>query len=588
MVKGATSFQDMATIDGVVYESFQAACLARGMMADDSDLIEALHEIVSTTVSVCHIRRLFARMLVHGAPSDPQALFYMFADDLSDAADGSDGTIAALLAIESIMLEMGRSLTDADFGFELPEAPYVQPQQRRRRVANGTSAPEAQLLCDSLLPQFTDEQRAALHQVTEAIASGQHCKVFALLASAGCGKTLFANGIAAYLRAQGLKVMCVAASALAAMLLTGGTTAHSALHIPIPCHESSTCNLSGADRIALRHTALIIYDECSMVHEDVAGAVDRTLRDVMGNTLPFGGKCVMFMGDFKQLLPVVRYGKGHNFTMHKCHWWSQVTRLNFTKNWRAATNPAYTQWLEDVGAGRIEDVVVPDTQRLATYAELIDTVYGPACQRTDDRMLLALTLETCASVNQMCFAKLPGAKIDMPAADSYVDCSDRDAFPPDYVESVPMKGAPPYLIQLAVGAKYMCIKNIDVQRGIINGTMLRLISIGRRVLQFQIVSGRSTGSIESLTKVMFTITPEASGLPFTILRRQFPIIPAYCLSVHKAQGQSLLEVGIIFESDPFTHGQLYVAFSRVGSFESAFVCHQGDNIRNKVLKHLLQ
>ena len=103
----------------------------------------------------------------------------------------------------------------------------------------------------------------------------------------------------------------------------------------------------------------------------------------------------------------------------------------------------------------------------------------------------------------------------------------------------------------------------------------------------QVLTGKSQGSVELIMKAKFTITPEASGLPFTMLRVQYPLIAAYCLSVHKAQGQSLLRLGIVFESDPFTHGQLYVALSRVGGWENVFAYYQGDDIRNIVLKHLL-
>jgi ATP-dependent exoDNAse (exonuclease V) alpha subunit len=144
------------------------------------------------------------------------------------------------------------------------------------------------------------------------------------------------------------------------------------------------------------------------------------------------------------------------------------------------------------------------------------------------------------------------------------------------------------MLQFVVGAKYMCIRNLDIKNGIINGTMLKLLQCGNRTAQFEVLTGKSKGSVELFTKVMFTITSEASGLPFSISRLQFPVIPAYCLSVHKAQGQSLLRVGIIFESDPFTHGQLYTALSRVGGWECVFAMHQGDDIKNCVLRHLLQ
>ena len=248
----------------------------------------------------------------------------------------------------------------------------------------------------------------------------------------------------------------------------------------------------------------------------------------------------------------------------------------------------FASFLEDVGNGRIAYVDVPEDSRVSTIAEVIEAVYGPQCRDDSERQILALTLETCAAVNNMCFDMLPGAQTDTPAADAYVDCQNPDDFPHDYVESLDMKGAPPWMLRFKVGAKYMCIRNLDIQRGIVNGTMMRLVWIGRYIAQFLILSGKSAGSCEIFSKCMFTITPEASGLPFTVLRRQYPVIPAYCLSVHKAQGQTLQKVGLIFESDPFTHGQLYVALSRVAGWDCITACHSNSNIKNIVLRHLLR
>jgi ATP-dependent DNA helicase PIF1 len=135
----------------------------------------------------------------------------------------------------------------------------------------------------------------------------------------------------------------------------------------------------------------------------------------------------------------------------------------------------------------------------------------------------------------------------------------------------------------------MCIRNLNLKRGIINGTLMEIVAIGTRHIQCRVLTGKATGSIEYLLKNAFTITPEASGLPFTVLRRQYPIIPAYCLTVHKAQGQTIHKCGLIFESDPYTHGQLYVALSRVSSWDSLYVSMHAEQteIRNVVLQHLL-
>ena len=314
------------------------------------------------------------------------------------------------------------------------------------------------------------------------------------------------------------------------------------------------CSLSSEERCWLRKAQLIIYDECSMVHAHVVDTVERTLRDVCQDARPFGGKTVLFTGDFKQLLPVVRHGRGHDWTMQRCSWWKNVQKLNFTINWRAVRFPAYSAFLEQVGSGEMETVTVPASSLVTSYDEMIDAVYGHSFNTGNQ--ILALTLETCAEINKLCIARLPGALIESPAVDTYLDCPKLDHFPTDYVESLHMHGAPPFMLHIKVGAKYMCIRNLDAKRGLINGTMLEVVQCGRRHLQCRILTGKGAGSVVFMLKNTFTIPPEASGLPFTIVRRQYPIIAAYCLSVHKAQGQTINRCGLIFESDPFTHGQV--------------------------------
>jgi ATP-dependent exoDNAse (exonuclease V) alpha subunit len=54
-------------------------------------------------------------------------------------------------------------------------------------------------------------------------------------------------------------------------------------------------------------------------------------------------------------------------------------------------------------------------------------------------------------------------------------------------------------------------------------------------------------------------------MPFTLRRRQFPLRPAFAMTINKAQGQTLQTVGVYLPKPIFCHGQLYVAFSRCSS-----------------------
>ena len=51
--------------------------------------------------------------------------------------------------------------------------------------------------------------------------------------------------------------------------------------------------------------------------------------------------------------------------------------------------------------------------------------------------------------------------------------------------------------------------------------------------------------------------------PWILRRKQFPVRFYYIITINKAQGQTLNMINVDLRSQPFSHGQFYVALLRV-------------------------
>ena len=73
-----------------------------------------------------------------------------------------------------------------------------------------------------------------------------------------------------------------------------------------------------------------------------------------------------------------------------------------------------------------------------------------------------------------------------------------------------------------------------------------------------------------------------TDMAFEFKRLQFPIRLAFAMTINKAQGQSLQVCGLNLENDCFSHGQLYVACSRVGKPSNLYIYAENGQTKNVV------
>jgi hypothetical protein len=144
------------------------------------------------------------------------------------------------------------------------------------------------------------------------------------------------------------------------------------------------------------------------------------------------------------------------------------------------------------------------------------------------------------------------------------DADQQVSFPVEFLNTLYPPGLPPHVLNLKIGAIVMLLRNLSIGNGLCNGTRMIVRDMNINVLKVEVITGALRGSVRLLPRVSLDTSSDVS-IPFNLCRRQFPVKLAYGMTINKSQGQTFDQVGLLLPEPVFTHGQLYVACSRVRS-----------------------
>lgn len=440
-----------------------------------------------------------------------------------------------------------------------PEEPSPpSPEAAKRKPTQPAQVPRKQKQKRELAKKparETVEINPQLQAAFDAVGAGR--PILFVTGGAGTGKSTFIRELRE--RFPEKQSVVLAPTGVAA-LNAGGQTIHSFCQLPLrPFMPGDAREADEPELIQALH--MVIIDEISMVRADILDGVDAFLRLNRKSAQPFGGVQMVLVGDLFQLPPVVtpsdrelittRYPTPQFFSAHA------LRGLKFFP----------------------VELEIVYRQRDATFAEMLAKIRdgegaGEALRRLNElcvgrtltgrHLILVPTRKAAAAENEARLAELPGkARTYTAKREGTFESAPDDRLP-----------APPQLA-LKKGAQVMFVRN-DAERRWVNGTLgvvkelydarvgVRLddgtsLEVERIVWQDVRYALRELKESDETKK---TIVEEVAGT-----YEQFPLMPAWAVTIHKAQGLTLARVLVDLDRGAFAEGQVYVALSRCQTLE---------------------
>ena len=170
------------------------------------------------------------------------------------------------------------------------------------------------------------------------------------------------------------------------------------------------------------------------------------------------------------------------------------------------------------------------------FPHIVDNIMNP--DWVEGRALLAPTNREVHMLNEILSSKLPGSAEVFRSADQLERSDQVLHFNVEYLNSLTPSGCPPHALDLKPGMPLMLLRNLNPREGLCNGTKLVFEgSIDNKVLRCKVSGSERTVLIP---RIMFIPKLGELGMNHAWSRRQFPVKPAFAMTINKSQGKYIL------------------------------------------------
>lgn len=408
-----------------------------------------------------------------------------------------------------------------------------------------------------------------LQEIHDTVLSGKN---ILMISPGGCGKSHLLRNLAVMLNEENVCAYCTGLTGIAALNLSAPGIKVRTLHswAGVGLARESADKLYGKiynnkkSKKRWRDTKVLIIDEISMLGKELFEKLNEVAKLIREDPRPFGGLTLICSGDWFQLPPVKE-----EFCFTSEVWDSlNFTVVPFTKPMRYEDVNWYHMLLRiRRGKHTPEDVQLLHSRVEAyeEYNELMITCDSSTGKDNDKFIVKPTVLHSLKrdveSYNLTELAKLKSESCEFKCKDTYKVIV--KGTKKDYYEDMLNETIPP-VISLKVGAQVMLKANIDVDRGLVNGSrgvITECLSDAVYVLFYK----RTT----PVKIAYYTWSIEDENMIAS--RSQLPFILAYACTIHKIQGCSLDFAICNLSSSVFAEGQAYVALSRVRTLDGLFI-----------------